>query len=149
MKSIACALDASVDLAFGTFPSADGIEIWARDPPEIISLPFNGQQMLLPPFRPLSCFPPKRVAVKTRNIFDCEIPRLVDLENEHLVAKVGFDIVENGLLGYLPTAEPRPVGRINRYEYSQTWVDRFVSRMLTHGHDPLQLSDKKDHDLVS
>ena len=40
--SIACALDPSVDSAFGVFPLADAIDIWARDPPEISSLGLRG-----------------------------------------------------------------------------------------------------------
>ena len=39
--SIACALDPSVDLAVSTFPPADAIDIWARDPPEVSSLPYS------------------------------------------------------------------------------------------------------------
>ena len=34
---IACAHDPSVDSAFGVFPAADDIDIWACDPPEISS----------------------------------------------------------------------------------------------------------------
>ena len=41
--SIACALDPSVDSAFGVFPLADAIDIWARDPPEISSLGLSGE----------------------------------------------------------------------------------------------------------
>ena len=40
--SIACALDPSVDLAFGVFPQADAIDIWARDPPDVSSLGYRG-----------------------------------------------------------------------------------------------------------
>ena len=40
--SIACALDPRIDSAFGVFPLADAIDIWARDPPEISSLGLRG-----------------------------------------------------------------------------------------------------------
>ena len=40
--STACALDPRVDLAFGVFPQADAIDIWARDPPDVSSLGYRG-----------------------------------------------------------------------------------------------------------
>lgn len=36
-----CAVDLSVDLAFGTFPQADATDVWACDPPEVSSLPLR------------------------------------------------------------------------------------------------------------
>ena len=36
--STACALDPSVEFAFGIFPASDAIDIWACGPPEINSL---------------------------------------------------------------------------------------------------------------
>ena len=37
-----CAFDPSVDSAFGKFPPADTIDSWARDPPDVSSLPYCG-----------------------------------------------------------------------------------------------------------
>ena len=46
-----CSLDPSVNLAFGTFPPADAIYIWKRDPPEASSIPYCGYPLLLLPLR--------------------------------------------------------------------------------------------------
>ena len=41
-KSIAAALDPSLDIAEGSFPIASSIDVWVRDPPAVSTLPARG-----------------------------------------------------------------------------------------------------------
>ena len=41
-KSIAAALDPSLDIAEGSFPIATAIDVWVRDPPAVSALPARG-----------------------------------------------------------------------------------------------------------
>ena len=41
-KSIAAALDPSLDIAEGSFPIASAIDVWVRDPPAVSALPARG-----------------------------------------------------------------------------------------------------------